>query len=456
MTTTIADVPRGRKSLLDRLLSLAAEVRPGEAVTALLLALDVFLLLTAYYAGIKPVREALILEAPGGAELKSYTGALQSALFLFIVPAYSAFARRVNRIRLINWMILFFVSNLVLFFLLGRAGVSLGVVFFLWAGIFNVMAVAQFWSFANDLYTPEEGKRLFAIVGVGGVVGSVAGSGVATRLIPAFGLYGMMLVSAGLLIASLVLTDVIHFREKRRARTEAQREQADRPLGAGGGFRLVLAERYLLLIGLMTLVHNYVNTNGEYILGRAIKDAANQTAAGAAAGGLSTAQLIGSSYASFQLGQNLLAALIQIFLVSRIFKYLGVGRALFILPLISLSGYALLVVAPVLGLIRGVKTVENATDYSLQGTVRRALFLPTSREAKYKALQAVETFFWRAGDMVSAATVFVGAGLFGLTVRAMAGLNLGLVVGWLLLSAAIARENRRRMEASAAQPPSET
>lgn len=449
MTSGVLDVPIGRKGLLDRLLSLAAEVRPGEAATALLLALDVFLLLTAYYAGIKPVREALILEARGGAEVKSYTGAVQSILFLLIVPAYGAFASRVDRIRLINGGTLFFISNLVLFFLLGRAGVPLGIPFYIWAGIFNLMVVAQFWSFANDVYTPEEGKRLFAIVGVGGTLGSVAGSVIAELLLRPLGLFGMMLVSAALLLVCLALTNLVHVRERKRPRGGPGREEAVRPLGAEGGFQLVLGQRYLLWIGLLTLVHNFVNTNGEYILGRTISDAARDAAAAGGAGGQSAGQLIGGSYARFQLGQNALTALIQFFLVSRIFKYLGVGRALFILPAISLSGYALLASIPVLALIRAVKTVENATDYSLQGTVRRALFLPTSRAAKYKALQAVETFFWRAGDMVSALTVFIGAGLLGLGVRTMAGVNIGLVLVWLALAAAIAHEHRSLTAGSA-------
>jgi AAA family ATP:ADP antiporter len=99
-------------------------------------------------------------------------------------------------------------------------------------------------------------------------------------------------------------------------------------------------------------------------------------------------------------------------------------------------------VAPVLAYIRVVKILENATDYSLQNTTRRALFLRTSREAKYKALQAVETFFWRTGDMLSALTVFVVASL-GVGIGQMAAFNILLVLVWLLLAAAIGQEHRR-------------
>jgi AAA family ATP:ADP antiporter len=429
-----------RKSWLDRLLGLAADVRAGEAATALLLAANMFLLLTAYYI-IRPVREALILAVPGGAEIKSYLGALLAASFLVIVPAYGAFASRVNRVKLINGLLLFFASNLVLFFLLGRAGVGLGIPFFLWVGVFNLMSIAQVWSFANDVYTDDEGKRLFAIVGFGASVGALSGSQVAGMLIKPFGLFAMMLASAGLLLVSLVLTNVVHVREKRRARPD-RRAEAEAPLSREGGFQLVLRQRYLLFIGLLTLVLNYVNTNGEYLLGKTVSRVAGEAAAAGATGGLSEAQFIGSFYAGFQFWQNLLGALIQFFLVSRILKYMGVRAALFVMPLISLCGYTILAVAPVLAYIRLVKILENATDYSLQNTVRRALFLRTSREAKYKALQAVETFFWRTGDMLSALTVFVVT-LLGLGIGEMAAFNILLVLVWLVLAAGIGREHRK-------------
>jgi AAA family ATP:ADP antiporter len=129
--------------------------------------------------------------------------------------------------------------------------------------------------------------------------------------------------------------------------------------------------------------------------------------------------------------------------VSRIFKYLGIGGALFVLPAIAMGGYGLFAVAPVLAIIRLTKIGENATDYSLQNTVRRALFLPTSRDAKYKALQAVETFFWRAGDMLSGVTTFILVQWLALSVRGFAIVNLVIVVIWLGLALSLARENRR-------------
>jgi ATP:ADP antiporter, AAA family len=440
---TTIDFGAQRKTALDRFLSLAADVRPGEGATALLMAVNGFLLLAAYYT-IRPVRAALLLpvelQLPGGRtlagpEIQAYSGALLAALFLFIVPLYSRIASKINRIRLINALTLFFAANLILFFVLGRANAAptmLGVTFFLWVGIFNLMVIAQFWSFANDLYTTEQGKRLFAIVGFGGSVGAAVGALITAVLIQRLGALAMMPVAAVTLVAGLLLTNVIHKRDAGQGRSERRAEQAaEEPLGKAGGFQLVLGQRYLLLIGLLTLTVQVVNTNGNYILNATVVQTLRDGAE------------IGRFMAVMDFWQNILSLTIQFFLVSRIFKYLGIGGAVFVLPILALGSYSLIALAPVLALIRVTKIAENATDYSLQNTLRRALFLPTSREAKYKALQAVETFFWRTGDMLSAFLTFVVVQWLALSVRGYAAVNLVIVALWLVIAFKLYRENRQ-------------
>ncbi len=124
---------------------------------------------------LKTAREVFIL-GEGGAEVKSYSAAGQALLLLVLVPAYGAFASRVNRIQLVQWVTLFFASHLALFLMALGAGWHVGMAYFLWLGIFNLMVIAQFWAFANDLYTPEQGKRLFPLIGVGSSLGAWVGS----------------------------------------------------------------------------------------------------------------------------------------------------------------------------------------------------------------------------------------------------------------------------------------
>ena len=431
-------------SPLERFLKLFTEVRAGEGATALLLTLNVFILLSAYYI-VKPVREALIL-AGGGAEIKSYAAAGQALLLLAVVPIYAKLVSRLPRRRLINAVTLFFIGCLGAFYLLAQLKVPLGVVFFLWAGIFNLMVIAQFWSFANDVYTQEEGKRLFPIVAFGASAGAVGGSYLTGALIGLLGVYQLMLVAGGLLGVSLVITGIVDARERHRqravnAKPDAQDEEE--PIAKGGAFKLVIGNRYLLLIALLMMVLNWVNTTGEYILGKVVSEAAVEAVAAGTAGGLSEGEFIGKFYSDFFAVVNLAGLLIQLFLVSRVIKYLGIKIALLVLPCIALGGYALLAFVPVLSVIRWAKTAENSTDYSLQNTVRQALFLPTTREQKYKAKQAIDTFFVRAGDVLSAVLVYIGINWLAFAPQQFALVNLCLVGVWLVIAVAIGRGYNR-------------
>ena len=441
MSTTTA-LPARTRNPLERFLGLFADVRPGEGTTVVLLMLNVFLLLCCYYI-IKPVREALILGGES-AEVKSYTSAAMAAVLVVLVPAYGNFASRVNRMRLIAVVSMVFVVNLVLFYVLGRMNIPhLGIAFFVWVGVYNLMIMAQFWSFANDIYTREEGERLFGVVAFGASLGAVLGGRVAKVLFHALGAYNLLLIAAALLAASLLITAAVN-RSEARAHDARSREAAQAPLGREGGFGLVLSNRYLLYIALLALVLNIVNTNGEYILGKTLSEAADRMIARDAISDAAEFKrnFIGTYYAGFFTWVNTVGAVVQLFVVSRLIQKIGVRAALFVMPCIALGGYALLAVAPVIGYIRAVKIAENSTDYSLQNTARQALFLPTSREAKYKAKAAIDTFFVRAGDVLSAGVVLAVTAL-ALTTRTVAAINIALVLVWLVLVAAIGRQHKK-------------
>src|SRR5438045_4198941 len=193
------------KSRLDRSLSFFTDVRAGEGATAALMFVNILVLLCCYSV-IKTVREPLILLG-GGAEVRSYAAAGQALLLMGFVPLYSWFASRVNRARLLVGVTLFFVVCIELFAFAVAAGVPyVGVAFFIWVGIFNMSLVAQFWSFANDLYSKDAGDRLFPIIAVGMTAGAPLGSLAAGRLFHSGAAPSMILqVAAVLLAASIAL-----------------------------------------------------------------------------------------------------------------------------------------------------------------------------------------------------------------------------------------------------------
>ncbi len=434
---TVGEPPR---NLLERGLSFFADIRAGEGTSVVLLTLTVFLLLASYYL-LKTAREALILSIPNGAELKAYSSAAQAVLLLGVVPAYSWLASRVARVPLIGLTTAVLGVNLLAFAALYAAGTVIAVPFYIWLGIYNVFTISQFWAFANDVYTEGQGRRLFAFIGVGSSLGAWLGAEAAGMLVR----YGtaepgtLMVVATVLLTSCFALIAVVNRSELRRTDTVG-REQSTAPIAGRNGFALVFSDRYLLLIAALMVLLNVVNSAGEFLLGKLVSAQAMALFDGDAG---ERRRYIGAFYGTFFGRVNLLGFLLQLLVTSRLLRYLGVRGALFVLPVIALVNYSVIMVAPVLAVVSVLKILENATDYSVQNTVKQALFLPTSREAKYKAKAAIDTFFMRLGDVTQAGIVGLGTRL-GAGIGAFAAFTVGLTVVWLMIAGQIAREHRRR------------
>lgn len=433
MTAFTADTSTrpAAKSWLDRSLSIFADVRAGEGATAVLMLVNIFLLLVCYSV-IKTVREPLILLG-GGAEVRSYAAAGQAVLLMGFVPLYSWFASRVNRARLLLGVTLFFIVCIELFSVAVAASVPyVGVAFFIWVGIFNMSLVAQFWSFANDVYTKDAGARLFPIIMIGMTGGAPLGSFVAGRLFRlGFAPQVILQTSAVLLTISLLLYLVINRRETVKS------PEPEAALAAGDGFKLVIGNPYLRLIALLVVLLNVVNTTGEYMVARLLSLHVKELAM--ADPTFNKQAFIGAFSGDYQFWVNVTAFLLQAFVTSRLVKYRGLAGVLFALPLIALGGYAIVAAGAGFSLVRWIKTAENATDYSVMNTARQLLWLPTSREEKYKAKQAIDTFFVRGGDLLSAGVVFVGTTMLHLSVPQFAMANLALTLAWLTVAFLLAK-----------------
>jgi AAA family ATP:ADP antiporter len=430
-----------RRSPLERILSIFTDVRAGEALGALLLTVSLTALLGGYYL-LKTVRESLIL-AQGGAEVKAYSSAAQAILLFGVVPIYGWIATRINRNQMLRWTAIFFASNLLLFAYLGSRGIREAVPYFIWVGIFNVFMVAQIWAFATDLYTEAQGKRLFPMLGTGASLGAAGGAWIAGKLIRPLGPYKMMLIAAAALClcaglsrwAGHVISDRGGEREKKKD-IEA--------LGPRGGFQLLISDPYLRLIAALTILLNIVSLSGDFIFGKLVVIHANEVVGSSKQLLAARAAYIGTYYANYYAWTNLVSFVIQAFLVWRIFKYIGVRGAQFILPGLSLATFSSVLLHPTLSVVRELKILENGTNYSLQNTVRNALLLPTSREAKYKAKAAIETFCVRLGDVLQAGIIFVGTRMLHLTVAGFAAITIVVTGLWTLVAAALYREHKKR------------
>ncbi|MFT3692953.1 MAG: Npt1/Npt2 family nucleotide transporter [Kofleriaceae bacterium] len=415
--------------------------KEGELGIVALMAVNVFILLSTYYL-LKVVREPLILVG-GGAEVKSYASAGQAVLLLAVVPGFGLLASKVNRIRLLVSMQTLFAGCLIAFYFLAKADVPIGVAFYLWLGIFSVLVVSNFWSFATDLFTQEQGKRLFGLIGIGASVGAVAGA-VLPELIHSYvGTYELMLIAAGGLALSALLyvtTDRLDIRHHPEHEHKRRPTHADEAIGKEGGFQLVLTDRYLRYVAAMIVIGTVVNSNGEYIIGKLVSAAGDHAP--------NKGDYIEQFYSQYYTIVNFAGLAIQGLVVTKVMGVVGVRRALFIMPLIVLGSWTTFLAAAMLQVLRVTKTAENSIDYSLNNTLKQALFLPTTREVKYKAKAAIDTFFVRSADVVSAGFVFVFVQTLGGGLHVMAAINIGLTIGWLVL----ARNTGKQFDELTAKP----
>jgi len=222
-----------------------------------------------------------------------------------------------------------------------------------------------------------------------------------------------------------------------------------RPPRLLGGLGLVFRDRYLLLIALLVVLLNWINSTGEFVLADFVqRDAAARVAQ---TPGLDAGDLITAFYGDFQFWVTLVGLLTQLFLVARIYRWVGLRGALLVHPAIVALGYGLVAIAPLLigfvpvfTLIRLVKIAENSIDYSLMNTTRHALFLPVDRDAKYEGKTAIDTFFWRFGDLLQAGVVYLGVNQLHWSATEFARVNLILALLWLVLAWVIGREFARK------------
>lgn len=432
------DCLESRPAPWSRYLPLLHELDVPGMRRASLLALNFFVLFTAYFA-IKPLRESLILSHPGGAELKSYAGGLQALLFVALIPAYSEVSRRVAGRKLLVAIYLFLAFNLGVFaWLSSTTAPWLGVVFFLWVGMFNVLSISATWSLCNDLHTPAQGKRAFPLVAFGASSGAVFGSAVVSGLTKGKGpLLAMGGAAILLCLGALILWIVVPRSQDKGLRASDMTQSAFQRLG--GGLTLVLSNRMLMLVAGLVVLINVVNTTSEYMLGRLVSERALALVASGGGDGATAAELIGAFYAQFYFWVNALVLLSQAFLVPWLVKRFDLSVSLLLAPILGLFSYALMALVPILPLLRMIKIVENATDYSVSNTAREMLYLGVSREEKYKAKSAIDTCFWRAGDALSSLAVLGLAACLGLGVGAFALFNSILAIAWIVVALAIGR-----------------
>jgi len=441
-----------------------------ERVTLITWTIFSLLLLFCVYFFVQPLREGWIVVSDTSKlskmEVKAYSSFAQSILLLFLVSWYAGLSRTMERVTLITRATLFCISNMVIFwflqpnFFVDKLPVS-GIVYYLWVGMFGVFVVAQFWTFCADIYTDERGKRLLPMIAVGATSGAASGSWLVDQLVGG-GIVpteALLLVATVPLFASIWLTRIVD-RRMRAPAMVADVVPAAKPddppaekVSLVDSAKLVMVSRFLLLAVLVTLLTNWVNTNGENLLFRVIQETLS---AEALAQGITDPSAIlaftrdGTTafYGNFFFWVNIIALLLQAFVASRLLKYGGFGAILLILPVIALISYTVMALLPVLYFVKMMKIAENSTDYSINNTSRHVLWLPVSSALKFRAKPAIDTLYQRVGDGLAAITVLFGVHAFALSTSEFFAFNVFLVLLWLYFGYRLVGEHRKASEAA--------
>ena len=424
----------GRAGLGLRLLQRLVAVRPEEMRAVLWCWLYIFAVLSSYYI-MRPIRDEMGI-AGGVKNLQwLFTGTLAGTVLLNLPFAY--LVKKLPRSRFIPLTYRFFALNILLFAAALHVAsaaqtVWIGRIFFIWVSVYNLFVVSVFWQLNVDLFSAEQGKRLFGFIAAGATVGAIVGSGITASLARHVS-PTLLLIGAALLLEVAVfgvarlakLSPALH----RQPSAASDASTNERPLGGSiiAGITHAFRSPYLLSVSFFLLLFAVTSTflyfQQAAIVSHSFADRGAQTA----------------FLATIDLSVNVLTLLVQLFFTGRIVLLLGVAVALALLPAVTAIGFGVLAVAPSLGAIAVFQVIRRAGDYAIARPTREVLFTVVPREDRYKAKGFIDTFVYRLGDQVGAWSVAL---LNGVGAGAAALVAIGIAVLWLVNGLWLGRRQR--------------
>jgi ATP:ADP antiporter, AAA family len=387
-----------------------------------------FTLLAGYYV-LRPLRDQMGIA--GGVKNLPWLFTATFVSLLVAQPLYGALVARLPRVRFIPIVYHFFVANLILFWLLlvfDIEKVIVARVFFVWVSVFNLFAVAVFWSFMADLFTSEQGKRLFGFIGAGGTAGALLGPVVTIWLSAPLGPVNLLIAAAAFLELAVLCVHQIERGADEPTEVDPGRQRV-------GGSALAAASElirspYLLgvagwvsLLSFGATIAYFAQAN---IVSATIHGAAAQT----------------RLFAGIDLAVGLLSLATQVFATGRFLKRFGTGIAAAALPAIYVVGFAALAIAPSLSVVVTLQVAQRWMNFAIANPARQVFFTVVRREEKYKAKNLIDVVIYRGSDALYG-WVYDSLQALGLKLGAIALCALPVAAGWLVLSTALGRTQER-------------
>lgn len=418
------------------------DVEPAE-VKALLWSFAYFFCLLCSYYIVRPMRDEMGIA--GGVENLQWLFVGTFLVMLAAVPLFGWVTSRYPRRQFLPYVYYFFIAQVSIFFVLFKSDITHAYVaraFFIWASVFNLFIVSVFWSFMVDTFSSAQAKRLFGFIAAGGTTGALIGPVLTAALAIHLGTANLLLVSAIFLgLAVLCVKKLIACQHTNVVQPNATAKDLqtdeDKAMGGGllAGLRLVLSSPYLLgvclLMFLFTTLATFLYFQQATIIRDTFVDSAQRTAV----------------FAAMDFAVNALTITIQVFLTGRLVRFLGLGLALALIPVLLGVGFLVLGFSPVLTVLVVVQVLRRAGNYAIMRPAREMLYTVLGKEEKYKAKNFIDTAVYRGGDAVSA-WAYAGLTALGLGLSAIAFVAVPLAGIW----AGIAYMLGRKRETMAQQP----
>ena len=420
-----------------RLLRRVIDIRPEEVATLFWCWLYIFAVLSSYYI-MRPIRDEMGV-AGGVNNLQwLFTGTLLGMVVLNLPFAY--LVKTLPRRRFIPLTYRFFALNIILFAALLYAAdaaqtVWVGRAFFIWVSVYNLFVVSIFWQMNVDLFSPEQGKRLFGFIAAGATLGAIVGSALTATL-------ARHVSPIVLLFGAALLLELAVFAVGRLSRLSSvlsrQPGREDQPIGGSvvAGITHAFRSPYLVNVSLFLLLFAITSTFLYFqqagIVSQSFPDRGAQTA----------------FFATIDLLVNTLTLIVQLFFTGRILVLLGVALALGFLPLLTMIGFGALAFAPTLGVIAVFQVLRRAGDYAIARPTREILFTVVPREDRYKAKSLIDTFVYRLGDQLGAWGV-AGLRALGASAAELALVAIPIALVWLVNALWLGRRQETRATAQA-------
>ncbi|MFC4353401.1 NTP/NDP exchange transporter [Fodinicurvata halophila] len=429
-------VLQGIKTRIDQALNLQDREFP-----ALALAFVYFFCLLGGYYILRPVRDQMGIA--GGVDNLQWLFTGTFIAMLCAVPAFGWLVARFPRRRFMPTVYRFFIANLALFWLLFQwpeAEVHTARAFFIWVSVYNLFVISVFWSYMADIFTRQQGARLFGAIAAGGTMGALTGPGLTALLADSLGTVNLLLITA-------VLLEVAVFCIRRLARFDfrsaAERQEGDSedgetespPIGGNilAGATAFFRSPHLLGIGAFILLYTFTSTflyfQQAEIIESAFDDPDRRT----------------QVFAIIDLTVNLLTLGLQLFVTGRLLQWAGATFGLVLLPVLSAVGFLGLALSPGLIVLVGFQSLRRASNYAITRPSREVLFTAVPTEQRYKAKNFIDTVVYRGGDAVTG-WLYAGVGALGLGLSGTALLAVPVALIWLFIGLWIGQRHDRQTD----------